>query len=374
MTDREQYMRRALALARLGEGRVSPNPMVGCVVVKDGHVISEGYHEQYGGFHAERNALLRAEEDCEGADLYVTLEPCCHYGKTPPCTEIILEKKIRRVFVGCLDPNPKVAGGGIRILREHGVEVVTGILEEECLRLNEVFFHYIRTGRPYVVMKYAMSLDGKIACHTGDSKWITGEAARNHVHLLRKRYSAILAGIGTVLADDPMLNCRTEEGVDPVRVICDSCLRIPLDSRILQTARQIPTIIAVAGNTLKIPGAAVLVMKVQETGAEVVSCGEDRVDLRRLMEILGKRKIDSVLVEGGGSIHGSVRDEGLAQKAVVYVGNVLIGGLGAPSPVKGTGAGCMKDASQLEHLSVEQLGEDLCITGYFPQTKNVKGE
>ena len=374
MTDREQYMRRALALARMGEGRVSPNPMVGCVVVKDGHVISEGYHEQYGGFHAERNALLKAKEDCEGADLYVTLEPCCHYGKTPPCTEIILEKKIRRVFVGCLDPNPIVAGGGIRILREHGVEVVTGILEEECLRLNEVFFHYIRTGRPYVVMKYAMSLDGKIACHTGDSKWITGEAARNHVHLLRKRYSAILAGIGTVLADDPMLNCRTEEGVDPVRVICDSCLRIPLDSRILQTARQIPTIIAVAGNTLKIPGAAVQVMKIQDMGAEVVSCGEDRVDLRRLMEILGKRKIDSVLVEGGGSIHGSVRDEGLAQKAVVYVGNVLIGGLGAPSPVKGTGAGCMKDASQLEHLSVEQLGEDLCITGYFPQTKNVKGE
>ena len=372
MTDREQYMQRALSLARQGEGRVSPNPMVGCVVVKDGQIISEGYHEYYGGYHAERNALQNAPDDCEGADLYVTLEPCCHYGKTPPCTEIILEKKIRRVFVGCTDPNPKVAGGGIRILKEHGVEVVTGILEEKCLRLNEVFFHYIRTGLPFVVMKYAMSLDGKIACHTGDSQWITGEKAREHVHRLRKRYSAILAGIGTVLADDPMLNCRLDEGMDPVRVICDSALRIPLESRILQSAKTIPTIIVCASSTLKLPGAAQQVLKIQELGAEVVSCGEDRVDLKRLMELLGKRKIDSVLVEGGGTIHGSFQDLKLAQKAVIYLGNILIGGAGAPSPVKGKGAAAMADAVALQDLQVEKLGEDLCITGYFP--RNEKGE
>ena len=211
METKEKYMRRALELAAMGEGRTSPNPMVGCVVVKDGRIISEGYHEKFGEYHAERNALLRCEKDPAGADLYVTLEPCCHQGKTPPCTDIIIEKKIGRVFVGSLDSNPLVAGRGVAILRDSGIKVETGILEEECLKLNEVFYHYISTGTPFVAAKYAMSADGRIACASGDSKWITGEAARRQVHMLRKRYSGILVGIGTVLADDPMLETYLED-------------------------------------------------------------------------------------------------------------------------------------------------------------------
>ncbi|MDO4735086.1 MAG: bifunctional diaminohydroxyphosphoribosylaminopyrimidine deaminase/5-amino-6-(5-phosphoribosylamino)uracil reductase RibD, partial [Lachnospiraceae bacterium] len=240
----EQYMKRAIELAEKGRGYTSPNPIVGCVVVKDGRIISEGYHERYGEFHAERNALLRCKEDTEGADLYVTLEPCCHQGKTPPCTDIIIEKKIGRVFVGSMDPNPLVAGKGVQILKGAGIAVETGILEKECLKMNEIFFHFITTKTPFVLSKFAMSMDGKIASESGDSKWVTGEEARAEVHLLRKYYSAIMVGIGTVLADDPMLNCRVEEGVDPIRVICDSSLRIPLDSKIVQTAKEIPTIVA----------------------------------------------------------------------------------------------------------------------------------
>ena len=201
----EDYMQMVLELARRGEGKVSPNPMVGCVVVKEGRVIATGYHEAYGGYHAERNALLHCTEDPTGAELYVNLEPCCHYGKTPPCTEIILEKKIKKVYVGCLDSNPKVAGKGIEILREHGVSVETGILEQECRALNEVFFHYMEQKMPFVAMKYAMTLDGKIACETGDSKWVTEAETRGYVQRLRNRYRGIMAGIGTVLAE--MIEC-----------------------------------------------------------------------------------------------------------------------------------------------------------------------
>ena len=236
-------MRMALELAKQGEGWVSPNPMVGCVVVKNGKVIARGYHEKYGGFHAERNALLHCEEETEGAELYVTLEPCCHQGKTPPCTDIIIEKKIGKVFVGSLDINPKVAGKGVNILREHGIQVEVGILEEECRKLNEAFFYYMEQKLPFVAMKYAMTLDGKIACETGDSKWVTGEEARNYVQRLRSRYRGIMAGIGTVLADDPLLNCRMEGGRNPVRILCDARLRIPLDSRIVQTAGEYETIL-----------------------------------------------------------------------------------------------------------------------------------
>ena len=239
----EDYMQMVLELARQGEGKVSPNPMVGCVVVKEGRVIATGYHEAYGGYHAERNALLHCTEDPTGAELYVNLEPCCHYGKTPPCTEIILEKKIKKVYVGCLDSNPKVAGKGIEILREHGVAVETGLLEQECRALNEVFFHYMEQKMPFVAMKYAMTLDGKIACETGDSKWVTEAKTRGYVQRLRNRYRGIMAGIGTVLADDPMLNCRLKGGRNPVRIICDTRLRIPWDSQIVATAKEIETII-----------------------------------------------------------------------------------------------------------------------------------
>ena len=214
--DDKDYMKRALELAKKGEGFVSPNPMVGAVIVKDGEIIAEGWHEKYGDLHAERNALKHCTQSAEGADMYVTLEPCCHYGKQPPCVNAIIEAKIKRVIVGSGDPNPLVAGKGIQILREHGIEVVENVLKDECDKLNEIFMYYIQHKRPFVAMKYAMTMDGKIATYKGLSKWITGEKAREHVHKLRHRYKAIMAGIGTVLADDPLLTCRLEDGIGQV--------------------------------------------------------------------------------------------------------------------------------------------------------------
>ncbi len=359
MTEAEQYMQQALDLAKTAMGHTSPNPMVGCVVVKNGKLVASGCHERYGEFHAERNALTRCKEDLTGADLYVTLEPCCHQGKTPPCTDIIIERKIGRVFVGALDPNPKVDGGGIKILREHGIEVITGILEQECLALNEIFFHYITTGLPYVAMKYAMTLDGKIASANGDSKWVTGEKAREHVHFLRKKYSAILAGIDTVLADDPLLNCRTEEGVDPIRVICDSHLRLPMDSQIVKTAGKIRTIAAYTDaeeGTKK---------KLKSTGVELLQISEKNghVDLEKLIRTLGEKKIDSILVEGGGNIHGSLLQTGLVNRVYAYIAPKLIGGKNALPPVGGDGIEKMKDAVVLQNQEILHLGADYCIRG-----------
>ena len=362
---KEDYMRRALKLARQGAGYTNPNPMVGCVVVKDGRIISEGYHEKYGEFHAERNALTRCVEDPAGADLYVTLEPCCHYGKTPPCTEIIIEKKIARVFVGSMDSNPLVAGKGVQILREAGIEVETGILAEECRKLNEVFYHYMETGLPFVAMKYAMSLDGKIACATGDSKWVTGEAARRHVHELRKQYMGIMVGIGTVLADDPMLNCRVAEGADPVRIVCDSQLRIPMDSRLVQTARQIPTIVACGGNIRESESLKKKLRKLEAAGVEVLQTAKAHgVNLRQLMKLLGERKIDSILLEGGGTLNASALQEQIVSKVYAYIAGKLIGGREAPSPVSGEGASRMSEAVQLKEMEIRQLGEDILVTGY----------
>lgn len=363
--DKESYMRRALELARLGEGRTSPNPMVGCVVVKDGRIISEGYHERYGEFHAERNALMRCREDPAGADLYVTLEPCCHYGKTPPCTEIIIEKKIRRVFVGSMDSNPKVAGKGVQQLREAGIEVETGILEDECLKLNEVFYHYITTKTPFVVMKYAMTLDGKIACATGDSKWVTGEEARAHVHSLRHRYKGIMVGIGTVLSDDPMLNARIEGGVDPVRIVCDTRLHIPIGSRLVTTAKDIPTIVACGQELIDSGRKQEKLRLLQEAGVQVIpTSGGHGVNLTQLMSILGEQKIDSILLEGGGTLNASALGEGIVNKVYAYIAGKLIGGMDARSPVEGIGAERMCDAVRLENLELTRFGEDFCISGY----------
>ncbi len=391
----EDYMRQALQLARKGEGKVSPNPMVGCVAVKHGTVIAAGYHEQYGGFHAERNALLNCTEDAEGAELYVTLEPCCHYGKTPPCTEIIIEKKIKKVYVGCLDSNPKVAGKGVRILQEHGITVETGILEQECRELNEVFFHYMETSMPFLAMKYAMTLDGKIACETGDSKWITGEASRNYVQCLRNRYRGIMAGIGTVLADDPMLNSRMEGGRNPVRIICDSRLRIPLDSQIVKTASEIETIVAwspdraliwrsrgdeeyrcgqTSGNPVWDRGEWLGESKILEEKKqllehngvmllEVPAAENGELNLSHLMRQLGERGIDSILLEGGGTLNASALKENLVQRVYAFIAPKLVAGAKAKSPVEGAGISRMKEAVRLKDVEVARYGEDLCMTG-----------
>lgn len=366
----EEYMRRALELARRGEGHVSPNPMVGCVIVKDGRIISEGYHEKVGEYHAERNALLRCEEDPAGADLYVTLEPCCHYGRTPPCTEIIIEKGIGRVFVAALDVNPLVAGKGVQTLRDAGIEVVTGILEEEAIALNEVFFHFFETHRPFVAMKYAMTLDGKIACYTGDSQWITGPKARAYVHGLRKKYSSILVGITTALKDDPMLNCRTEEGVDPVRLVADSQLRLPTDSQLARTAKDIPTWVFTTEETLRSAKGRERADALNRLGVDVIPCGyagttdhHSRIDISNLLGILAERDIDSVLVEGGGTVNASFLEAGLVDRVYAFLGPKLVGGEESRSPIEGSGVPRMEAAVELEDIELQHFDDDIMITG-----------
>ena len=351
---KEAWMQRAIWLAKKGEGMVSPNPLVGCVIVKDGRIIGEGWHEGYGKLHAERNALAHCVEDPKGAEMYVTLEPCCHYGKTPPCTEAILSAGITKVYVGSFDPNPKVAGGGMARLREAGVEVVTGVEQAACDALNEIFFHFIQKKMPFVAMKYAMTLDGKIATATGESQWVTGEEARNHVQLLRKRYSAILVGIGTALADDPLLTCRIAPSCNPLRVLCDRNLRIPLESKLVQTAREVPLLVVTeTGGEKK--------AALEKAGAEVLVL--PKVTMGEVVMELGKRNIDSLLVEGGSQIHGSFLSEGLVQKVYAYVAPKLLGGEKAPSPVGGAGIGHMAEALCLQQVSVTPLGEDFLITG-----------
>ena len=352
-------MRRAIDLAKKGYGYTNPNPLVGAVIVKNGNIIGEGYHEKIGGLHAERNALKNCQEDPEGAEIYVTLEPCCHYGKTPPCTEALIEAGIKKVYVGNTDPNPKVAGGGIKILREHGIEVETGILEEECRQLNDIFFYYIQNDIPYTALKYAMTLDGKIATVTGESKWITGETAREHVHKLRHRYAAIMAGIGTVLADDPMLNARIENGNDPIRIICDSNLRIPEDSKIVQTAKEIKTIIAtISQNKEKIK-------QLEQKGCQIIKTTpkDDQIDLKELLKQLRKMEIDSVLVEGGGILNESLLKSGCIKKVYAYIAPKLFGGKTAKTPVEGEGIKKIKDAVIFDEIKVTKLGNDILLEG-----------
>lgn len=360
MQKKEEYMRRALELARKGEGHTSPNPMVGCVVVKDGRIISEGYHEKYGEFHAERNALTRCTEDTAGADLYVTLEPCCHQGKTPPCTDIIIEKKIARVFVGSMDSNPLVAGKGVQILRDHGIYVETGILDAECRKLNEVFYHYIATKTPFVVMKYAMTLDGKIATKTGASKWITGEAARAEVQHMRHRYMGIMAGIGTVIADDPMLNVRVEGWKSPIRILCDSGLRIPLDGQIVKSAGKYRTIVAYADSE----NTEAKRKRLHEMGVETICCPDEnnQVDLKKLMKYLGEEGIDSILLEGGGTLNDSALRAGIVQEVQAFIAPKLFGGMNSKTPVEGIGVRFPSEAVKLKCTDICQIGEDIRIT------------
>ena len=364
----QDYMMRAIELAKQGTGWTNPNPLVGAVIVKEGHIIGEGYHRRYGELHAERNAIAALKEPAEGATMYVTLEPCCHYGKTPPCTEAILENGIRRVVIGSADPNPKVAGKGTKMLREAGVLVEEGFMREECDRLNPIFFHYITTRTPYVVMKYAMTADGKIATKTGASKWITGEPARLEVQRLRHRCMGIMAGIGTVLADDPMLNVRIPEGRSPVRIICDSRLRIPADSRICQTAKEYPTIVAYSPDGEG--GAAEAnerqrekICLLEQLGVQILPVldGSGQVDLKVLMKLLGGRGIDSILLEGGGILNDSALRAGIVHEMQVFLAPKVFGGGNARTPVAGIGVELPGEAVSLELQDVSQIGKDLRI-------------
>lgn len=365
----EKYMRLAIELAKKGWGRTAPNPMVGAVIVKEGRIIGSGYHKKYGQLHAEREALAACSETPVGADMYVTLEPCCHYGKQPPCTEAIREAGIRRVIIGSSDPNPLVSGKGTDRLREWGIQVEEGCLKKECDDLNRIFFHYITTGKPYVVMKYAMTMDGKTAAYTGDSRWITGESARRRVHEDRSRYTAIMVGIGTVLKDNPLLTCRIPEGRNPVRVICDTNMRIPLDSQIVRTAGKVKTIIAVAASALNEDKASEQSSSkeelLKEAGCRVmpVPLKEGHIDLCILMEELGRLKIDSMLLEGGGTLSWSFVREGMVNKVQAYIAPKILGGRGAPSPVGGKGAGQPDKGLMLSAPIVTMLDGDILIEG-----------
>ena len=350
-------MERAIELAKRARGFTSPNPMVGAVIVKDGRVIGEGYHERCGELHAERNALASLTESAEGATIYVTLEPCCHYGKTPPCTEAIIEHKLAKVVIGSRDPNPLVSGKGAAILRKAGIEVVEDFMREECDAINPIFFHYITTKRPYVAMKYAMTMDGKIATRTGASRWITGEAARNHVQTLRHAYKGIMVGIGTVLADNPMLNCRMQGGIDPVRIVCDTHLRIPMDCLIVQTADTIETILATSTNEKE------KIDQLIKKGVQILQIPEKDgcIDLNLLMQTLGEKGIDSILLEGGGRLNDSFLREKLIQKAYVYLAPKIFGGEDAKTPVEGIGVSLPEQSANFKLQQIQQIEEDILL-------------
>jgi len=365
MTDRE-YMLRAIELAKLGSGHTSPNPMVGAVVVKDGNIIAEDYHHRCGEFHAERNALLKCGDEANGAVIYVTLEPCCHYGKTPPCTEIIIEKGIKKVVIGSRDPNPLVAGKGAEILKAHGIEVIEDFMRAECDEINTVFLHYIKDKQPYTVMKYAMTLDGKIASYTGKSKWITGEEAREYVHKQRASYASIMAGIGTVLADDPMLNARFEGAHQPLRVICDSRLRIPEESNICKTAEQYKTIVACAMNADEFEISEKR-KRLSKHGIEVWNLpaadenGHLSVDLKTLKSKLGAHGIDSIYIEGGGTLNFAALKAGIVDHVCAFIAPKLFGGKDAKTPVEGLGVSSPDEAFMLKNMRLNRLGEDLML-------------
>jgi diaminohydroxyphosphoribosylaminopyrimidine deaminase/5-amino-6-(5-phosphoribosylamino)uracil reductase len=353
----ETYMRAALEEAEKGLGWVNPNPMVGAVIVKDGEIIGKGYHRKFGDWHAERNALAACKRDPAGGTLYVTLEPCCHHGRTPPCTDAVIESGIKTVVIGSGDPNPRVAGGGIKLLEQHGITVIRGVLEEECAELNEVFFHYITENTPFTVMKYAITLDGKTATVSGKSRWITGEAAREYVHLSRHRYSAIITGVGTVIADDPLLTCRLPGCKNPVRVICDTDLRIPPDSKIVETAADVSTIVATASSEGEKAAA------LREKGVEILPVPRkgDHIDLKRLMAVLGEKKIDSALLEGGAALNATALQSGVVHKVQAYIAPKIFGGAAAKSAVGGAGIDSPGDAFLLKDRRLTVLGDDLLL-------------
>ena len=356
MTD-ANYMQRAISLAEQGKGWTNPNPLVGCVIVKNGDIIAEGYHEKIGGWHAERNAILNSDTDLSGATAYVTLEPCCHHGRTPPCSDLLIERGIKKVFIGSRDPNPLVSGKGAKQLRAAGIEVVEDFMREECDKLNPIFFHYIQTKRPYVLLKYAMTADGKIATSTGESKWITGETARTKVQQTRHQYSAIMVGVETVLADNPMLNARIPNAKQPVRIVCDSQLRTPLDCQLVQTAKEYRTVIATVCEDLQ------KIEQYRPLGVDVMVCKarNKRVDLDDLLQKLGEIQIDSLLIEGGSSLNFSALESGVVNRVHCYIAPKLVGGKQAKTPIGGEGIGGLSQAVKLKLISMEMVGEDILI-------------
>lgn len=357
--DSIDYMKRAIELAIYGTGQTAPNPLVGAVIVKNNQIIGEGWHEKFGGPHAEINAFRSLKESAEGATLYVTLEPCSHYGKTPPCVEAIIEHKIGKVVIAMIDPNPLVAGNGVEILRKNGIEVSTGLLKEEAEKINEPFIKFITTKRPLMILKTAMTLDGKIATSLGDSRWISSETSRAYTHSLRNKYSGIMVGIGTVLTDNPTLTARP--GVDPHRIIVDSSARIPLNSNVLNLPEsEGQTIIATTERASKDK-----IKALEEKGAKVLILPEKdaHVDLEALIVELGRLSIDSVLVEGGAELNFSLLQMGLIDKVISFIAPKIVGGRNAKTPVGGEGIPVMNRAIHLKNPTVMTMECDVVIEG-----------
>jgi diaminohydroxyphosphoribosylaminopyrimidine deaminase / 5-amino-6-(5-phosphoribosylamino)uracil reductase len=360
----EKFMKAALGLARKGLGKTSPNPAVGAVMVRKDEIVASGFHRKAGGPHAEVEALNRLEGKArQGDTLYVTLEPCNHYGRTPPCTRAILEKRVRKVVVGMRDPNPHVTGGGCDYLSEHGVEVITGILEEECRRLNEWFVTYATKGRPFVIAKTALTLDGWTATSTGHSRWVTNERSRQWVHRLRNQVDGILVGVGTVKADDPLLNTRLRKGRgrDPVRIIVDTHLSVPVNARVLGHPRGSETLIAVGED---VPSGRV--KRLEQKGVSFLLCAkkEGKIDLRALMDQLGGRGFTSLLLEGGATLMGAMIREKLVDKFCIFKAPKLLGGNDGKPMALGQGPSRMNQSIPLKDVEVRRFGDDLLITGY----------
>jgi diaminohydroxyphosphoribosylaminopyrimidine deaminase / 5-amino-6-(5-phosphoribosylamino)uracil reductase len=355
----EKYMRQARRLARKGLGKASPNPMVGAVIVKEGRIIGRGYHHRFGGDHAEVDAFKNATEDVSGATMYVTLEPCCHWGKTPPCTDAIIERKIGRVVIGMLDPFPEMRGKSVELLERQGIETRVGVLEKECRALNEAYIKYVDTGLPFVTLKFAQTLDGRIATANGSSKWISSPESLKLAHKLRSYHDAVMVGVGTVLLDNPELTVRLVKGRNPTRIILDSSLRIPLDSKVLMDQEKAHTLVAATPAADKEKLAAL-----RRRGIEVLFAPPDkqgRVDLKQLLKMLGPQQISSVLVEGGAETITSFLQLKLADKLVVFIAPKILG--------KGTesvGELNIKDVSKALKLSFERVyrsGEDIVVEG-----------
>lgn len=359
--DHDSWMRHALALAERGRGYVEPNPVVGAVVVREGVVVGEGWHQRYGGPHAEVHALEAAGDAARGATLYVTLEPCCHHGKTLPCTDAVLRAGISRVVAAMEDPFPQVAGKGAAVLRATGVEVEIGVCDPEARRLNAPYLTLLEKGRPYVHAKWAMTLDGKIATRTGDSKWISNRASRRVVHELRGRMDAILVGIGTALADDPQLTARPPGPRTATRIILDSRCRLPPTFCLARTARDVPTLVATSD-----AAPAEAAAELQRQGCEVLRlpAADGKPDVAAVLAELGRRRFTNVLVEGGGGVFGSFLDAGALDEVHVFVAPLLVGGAHAPTPVGGQGAARLADALRLADWHVERVEEDVYLHGW----------
>lgn len=360
MQNEIQYMKRALKLGLKGIGFVNPNPLVGAVIVKDGSIIGEGYHERYGGLHAEINAISRCTQSPEGATMFVTLEPCCHFGKTPPCCDALIKARISKVVCAMPDPHEVVAGKGFQRLRDAGIEVVCGVLEKEALQINEIFVKYITTKQPFTVLKSAMTLDGKTASTTGNSKWISGEKSRAHVHKLRHRMSAVMVGINTVIADDPELTARVKGGRNPIRIVIDSKLRIPIGAKALNAKAQTFIITGLDADDVK-------ARRLSDLGASIIRFPlfEGKIPLKSVMTELGNRGIDSVLIEGGGVLNSHALNEGIVDKIITFIAPKLIGGANAPTFFEGIGIADIENALKINFTNVSKTGEDIMLESYF---------